>query len=1293
MHMVTSIFGPIILLISLSMFPAIRMIGEVYVEKGEFSKGLKYSEKYRRLVTELQDPVLEQRALATIGWTYYSMAMAGDRGMLERALKYFMKCLSAVAKIPTSSLEKKERQEMKGRAMENIGNTHFMLDQREKAVEKFQSAELYYRESRLWADLHRLANTRANQILEAGGSPSSSDLATALAQANTALEAGQRVGAEAEVESLCTMFKVYLVQREFTDARSCLSKARRLQAGDMGKFIDTNLKMSHAIDDELVKISSVEGLASHIHYEKIADALLNYESSGNERNKVLEISVVYYKKAFERAKVEGSTEKLPSLNNSIAKTYEDLQNYVKALDYFKDQLVLDKDNPEDYCIALSNTAMMKESLCHSYEEVMELRREWHDKAARADNRSQQLVALKEMYRHQREAGRLSEARDTQARLEELGGSVEERENSSQSSQSSQLSDKFPDIDLADREEQSVDRTRIAKRTPAEYTKGNKKGEFPLHLEIQRAGQENKIISMIERGHPLEVKDNAGWTPLGEATGHMNISYVRILVEAGANINARNNNGETPLVVAAERGWLDGIEFYLDRGAKVDLKSNKGNTCLSFLNGHVEEGRKGVLRDYKQPGVMDRLEAATARVEKIYENLGLSTDVPLPLESDSPSLEDDIYLSDLTLVAEEPLCTNSTQKRRRSPSPCSSPRSSSPLSDPSTRQSSPVPGRRMYQEAMQSLRSSAAMATLPRAAPRTSTQRGAEEYCEDWLVEDVRTDKRKRRRQSLVDDWTSSASNRRSLDVENVEPLPPIDLTTSPVLKSSSSYKLIKSKKKSSKQPLISSLITRSRTPSPLSVSAPSSPLRQETEDRLQLPPVQVQPSVSSVLRVKVSVSGEMFLVPVPDCSLTVGWLASEAAARYYRQLGTEPVLRLRTSDGAVLDTGDLVAHIFQPGDQLTADVMQWKTKPGAEMYDDACKELGLTNFKNIRARLVNMSTTNCLSLRLSLKYHHVQPLFRSLRGNCGLRELELTHCRLRDEQVELLGEVLPSVTHLSSLNLSYNLLTSRSLKLLSTLGLKVKQLELSGNMLDDDCLPSLTSLLSSYSNLQTLSIARCSLTKMLFQSGRGLFSLEAKKSKLKHLDISHNELTASGVEILVSCLPAGLVSLDISNCNHRKISSPGTLGSAFLSHCSQSSELSRLKMSMFSLDNRSLAALETCLAHWKGLTELDLSHNLLTSQALLALLAAVKQHKVPLLRLRLAVADQEEAERFWSDKGQEQVAQELQSLLASKLSVLELLELPHSSLSSRAISQLWDMRHGASSLHCRDLGNVVLSVQ
>ena len=68
------------------------MIGELYVEKGQYSEALKYTKEYRRRSLQLQDPVLEQRALANLGWIYYTMSVSGKE-MFGKALQCYTMCV------------------------------------------------------------------------------------------------------------------------------------------------------------------------------------------------------------------------------------------------------------------------------------------------------------------------------------------------------------------------------------------------------------------------------------------------------------------------------------------------------------------------------------------------------------------------------------------------------------------------------------------------------------------------------------------------------------------------------------------------------------------------------------------------------------------------------------------------------------------------------------------------------------------------------------------------------------------------------------------------------------------------------------------------------------------------------------------------------------------------------------------------------------------------------------------------------------------------------------------------
>ena len=82
-----------------------------------------------------------------------------------------------------------------------------------------------------------------------------------------------------------------------------------------------------------------------------------------------------------------------------------------------------------------------------------------------------------------------------------------------------------------------------------------------------------------------------------------------------------------------------------------------------------------------------------------------------------------------------------------------------------------------------------------------------------------------------------------------------------------------------------------------------------------------------------------------------------------------------------------------------------------------------------------------------------------------------------------------------------------------------------------------------------------------------------------------------------------------------------------------------------------------------------------------------------MVRLRLAVGGQKEAEEFWSDDGLELVREALQSLLSRNCS-LELLVLPHTAQATHSILEVWDSQHGVRSSHSQDtLANVTYSLR
>jgi len=423
-------------------------------------------------------------------------------------------------------------------------------------------------------------------------------------------------------------------------------------------------------------------------------------------------------------------------------------------------------------------------------------------------------------------------------------------------------------------------------------------------------------------------------------------------------------------------------------------------------------------------------------------------------------------------------------------------------------------------------------------------------------------------------------------------------------------------------------------------------------------------------------------------------LAGEASARYYRQNGSEPVVRLTTGDGAGLDPGDLVTHVVQGTEHLHAVVTSWNCKPAEERYRDSCQDHNTPCFKNICDRLSLMATTNTLSISVPMKKQHAAPIFHCLRSNIGLRELHLSRCKLADPSIALLVQLLPTLANLSSLDLSQNLISLQSLKLLSCLKLpSISNISLSGNPLGDLSLPSLTSLLS-VGPIFSLNLSRCMFTKSLFQTGRPDFAEAMKKSQLKSFDISHNNFGEVGVEILLKSLPETLTSLSLSACTN-SATSPG-LGTSLFSFCSLGNPTCRLTcldLSAMCITDSTLDSILQIFFHCGSLSSLSLSNNPITASGLVSLIKSLVEESVPLTILN---CDQLKAvsKNFWSDKSVfPYLEDQFESLLASNCSRLEYFSLPDHAELVVSLKKVWDKAWGSRSRHNRDgVGNFLFSV-
>lgn len=115
---------------------------------------------------------------------------------------------------------------------------------------------------------------------------------------------------------------------------------------------------------------------------------------------------------------------------------------------------------------------------------------------------------------------------------------------------------------------------------------NVKGESKLH-EACITGNYQLVKLLIDQGHPINVRDNAGWLPLHEAAIHGHRDITELLLDKGgqAMINDKGGSscdGITPLYDACSNGNLSVVQLLLERGAKVSVRTDFGENPLESL---------------------------------------------------------------------------------------------------------------------------------------------------------------------------------------------------------------------------------------------------------------------------------------------------------------------------------------------------------------------------------------------------------------------------------------------------------------------------------------------------------------------------------------------------------------------------------------------------------------------------------------------------------------------------------------------------------------------------------------
>ncbi|XP_047534869.1 tonsoku-like protein isoform X1 [Vanessa atalanta] len=573
-----------------------RMIGEMYMLMAEFDKALKYEERHLAVAKELNNLVEEQRAMATLGRIYLlrgqSSAEDGEaKQSLTAAEKAFMKSLVLCEKL-NGKINKTELMDMRARLLLNIGVVQEHLGHLDKAIDCIHKAITICSNQDLYEVLHNCYTTEA--LLH---SNKKKDYAKALSCLNKALEVASRLEDKVikSCETLSTKGDILCKMSDYQSAKQVLLKAWKLKTPDEEERenIESNLKVVAAIcytEDLLISTDPSDHKTFKMLYEKLGDGachLRNYAGA-----------VEFYLKMLDHAEMAGDCGKtLIPIYVSLYQTYKDMGYYNDALQYYYKEYELIKDVAKEAYTTLYNIAEVSFLAKRPYDQIEKACYDARNAARDWNKKKYEIRILKNLLKYQDEYNEIDKMELTKTELRSLGYDDFDNLDQSEDEQSSvgggdedtHIGDDIclEDLtDLSDTNEEDLKETKheTRRRGKGFAIKKNMKGETQLHVACI-SGNKLLVERLLGKGHPVNVRDNAGWLPLHEACIHGRLEVGRLLIRHGASVNDRggvNCDGITPLYDAASNGHLEVVQLLLDNGAIPTLKTDFGETPLQVL---------------------------------------------------------------------------------------------------------------------------------------------------------------------------------------------------------------------------------------------------------------------------------------------------------------------------------------------------------------------------------------------------------------------------------------------------------------------------------------------------------------------------------------------------------------------------------------------------------------------------------------------------------------------------------------------------------------------------------------
>ncbi|XP_040399714.1 tonsoku-like protein, partial [Cygnus olor] len=1087
---------------------------------------------------------------------------------------------------PAGAVPRRELAAMRTRLYLNLGLVYDSLRDAGRRGRYLQRSVFVAERARLDEDLQRAYFNLGAIHLRQGQHPQ------ALRCLQRARDCARRMQDKAlESECCSSTAQVLLSLGDFAAAKRSLRTAYALgsQQPHQRHLVRSNLRYATKVTrlQEALEEAAGEPAAAMALCERLGDV---FSRHGDFRR-----ALEHYQRQLSYAEALGRpAPELAAIHVSLATTFGDLQEPARAEHHYRQELALHRGDALEEGRTWLSIALAKEEAGEPRAELEACLGTALERAEAAGELRLQRQVLRHLHALQQRAGS-AEAADTMARLQGLPGGEEEEEEEEQ--ESSEAPEEESDLELSESEGEDDELDGYTKSVPGrrricKWNRRNDRGETPLHRACIE-GDLRRVQLYLKQGHPLNPRDYCGWTPLHEACNHGHLEIVRLLLDRGAAVDDAGGpgcEGITPLHDALGCGHFEVAELLVQRGASLAARNAKGLTPLGTLEEWIGlYGKELDQETWQRCRAMERLLKETAAA------------------GGAPAALRDSQLFDAELS--EPLIAGGEDAAGAQPEPGDPDMSPamSPLRPARKRPrgaeaaapdpAAPAGGQAEYEAAIRGLGSARSLPVpilvpvpVPTASPRPALI-PAEEYVEDWLEDDLAAaaarGARKRSRREPGDGVGEPGAARRRQN-----------------------------------RPVGRAAPGRSRE-RPESPGSPARAAEGSTEaggEEAQPPP---GPALPPPIRVRVRVQDNVFLIPVPQSDgRAVGWLAAQAAERYYQACGLLPRLTL-TKEGALLAPQDLVGDVLQSNEEVLAEVQCWDLPPLAERYRKACRSLALEPQPLLlKATELQEQSPAFSAGGLAPRPPQLPPLLRALKLQAPLRQLRLGGCGLADGHGAELSAALSTLPGLVLLDLSGNRLGARGLQHLAEPGVafqSLEELDLSLNPLGDAGCRPLALLLRACPALTALRLRACGFADGFSRHCRlGLSDALAGASQLRALALSCNALGAAGLEPLLRSLPAGTLGhLDIGSVGGPD---PRPLAAAVGSFLERGGcALAHLALSGNGLDDAAVAEVARRLPACPSLVSLDLSANPgISAVGLRTLLSALGERSQGLRYLSLA---------------------------------------------------------------------------